>query len=253
MKRPYIMLVPGEGGAFKAVIVQPPEEITFEEEEPITPSKRSREQNARKSPPKQQPRKLRKQSLPEPQSPLEPERATGPEHRGLGSNTRPGQTSPAGTPRGQDTGEIADQIGSTLWRAAPQLLAFANLRAQAQVRGLHNRYAQGERVTRKELERAGQSLVGAEQQSEYLGVANPTFSESVSELGQVIGSVHQDDVNRVLEAAARGEAVDKKEASDLLMEDLGMERQKELMGTSDATGISQSAQRLNEIRRAPSK
>ena len=253
MKRPYVMLVPGERGAFKAVIVQPPEEITFEEEEPITPSKRSREQNARKSPRPQQPRKPPKQSLPQPPSPLEPERATGGEHRGLGITQTPGQTSPPGAPHGTDTGEIADQIGSTLWRAAPQVLAVANLRAQAQVRGLYNRFGQGERVTRKELERAGQNLVGAEHQSELLGVDNPTFWKSVNELGEVIGSVHQDDVNRVLNAAARGDVVDKKEATDLLMEELAIEHQKELMGTSDATGISESAQRLNEIRRAPSK
>lgn len=253
MTRPYVKLVPGEGGAFKAVIVQPPEEITFEEEEPITPAKRPRQQKVRKPPRQPQPRDPPKQSLPEPQSPLEPERATGPRNRGLAGNDTPGQTSTSGVPQGADTGEIADQIGSTLGRAVPQLLAVANARAQAQVRGLRNRYAQGERVTREELQRAGQSLVGAERQSEYLGVDNPAFWQSVNELGEVINSVHRDDVNRVLEAAARGKSVDKNEATELLMEDLALERQKELMGTSDATGVSDSAQRLNEIRRGPSK
>ena len=47
-KRPYPMLVPGTRGGFEAVIVHPPDEITFEEESPIKRSQEFRSQEVRR-------------------------------------------------------------------------------------------------------------------------------------------------------------------------------------------------------------
>jgi hypothetical protein len=206
----------------------------------------------RKAPRPQQPRKPQprmpaKPTQSEPESPLAAERATGPEHRGLDNSLAPGGTSAQKGPQAVDYGEIADQIGSTLNQAAPQLLSIANLRAQGEIRGLLNKQRQGQKVGRDQMQTAAMRLVTAEHQAEFYGVGSSGFMDAVKELAEISDSLLQEDGRRILDAAARKGGVTRAQVQELKALDLALERQKQLLGLSDTAGLPNLTRQLNEL------
>ena len=170
---------------------------------------------------------------------------TARENRGLYTKA-PGAASAQKGPQGVDYGEIGEEIGSTLTRAAPQLLGIANMRARGAIRGTLNKHRQGQKVGRDELQRAATRLVEAERQAELYGVDNPEFMDAVRSLSEISDSLLREEGQRILEAARKGRA-SKAPIQKMMALDLALEKQKQLLGLSDHTGLPDLTQQLNAL------
>ena len=284
-KRPYVLLVPGTGRGFQALIVQPPEQIVFEEERPITPSKEFRGQDVRRQAESVLSKaakgqhfkddyldKLQKQlgkaggtdtklagavgELRTSQRARDEARKTAAANRladGGASNLRGRAPTDPGITGGTLPPEPKKPPPDDVEDLRPKVNAFLAgvhlVRRQFEARGLKNRYDKGERVSAQDAQRAATRLLEAGKQGGLYGVERGEF-EQVMELGEIQLSQLRKAVGAVERGREGGARTDRKLLAYLGQKAVSAERQYQLLGVESVGTGAGLALRLADIVRA---